>query len=230
MCKNCDHIFSKKFNLDRHIKTTHNGEKEFSCAKCSKNFGQKGHKDRHMELIHGGIHFSSFKCLFYKKYFLHSLSIGVPPKKFFLDQTKGFGRWTRIWPFVLKFEASVARYEALLTRFRNFVVFKSFDILLRFFNTCDIFTRNKRKIIDFIITVQFIMPFTVVFKLKPYFNGSLIYEQKEISKEFIVIVAAFKRTQMIIFSLKLSHILCTDASHWKQMPNSCNTLRMRLSK
>ncbi len=61
ICDNCGHTFSRKFNLQRHIKTRCNKnaiivndtkrlrEKKHCCEQCGKNFANKQNKNRHIK-------------------------------------------------------------------------------------------------------------------------------------------------------------------------------------
>ena len=47
----CGKTFSKKFNLNTHLKI-HRGEKSFSCNQCKMTFSQKHHLKKHEIAIH----------------------------------------------------------------------------------------------------------------------------------------------------------------------------------
>lgn len=48
VCQHCNKTFNLKQNLNRHISTIHDEQKEsFACSKCEKTFKQKSNRDRH---------------------------------------------------------------------------------------------------------------------------------------------------------------------------------------
>lgn len=57
-CHSCPKKFTKKFNLDGHLRT-HDGTKPFECGSCDKSFTRKSDRDRH-EKGHGDKKFACF--------------------------------------------------------------------------------------------------------------------------------------------------------------------------
>ena len=53
-CQVCYKIFTQKSDLNRHIKSVHQGEKPYPCADCGKDFSQKVHLIQHMRCVHKG--------------------------------------------------------------------------------------------------------------------------------------------------------------------------------
>ena len=54
------HYAALKGNLDKHMKSIHEGKKPFECNVCYTAFSQKGDLKRHIESVHGGK--KPFKC------------------------------------------------------------------------------------------------------------------------------------------------------------------------
>ena len=46
-CKHCSKVFTKKGNLNRHIRHVHNKEKKHACGVCQKKFSRKQHREYH---------------------------------------------------------------------------------------------------------------------------------------------------------------------------------------
>ena len=59
-CLECQYSTDKKFDLNRHVKTVHKGQKDFKCDECGKSFGQVVHLKRHVYTVHQGQ--KDFKC------------------------------------------------------------------------------------------------------------------------------------------------------------------------
>ena len=59
-CSKCAMEFGCQNNLTSHIKIVHESKKGFQCSKCSKQFGHKRHLNYHMKYIHDVK--SVFKC------------------------------------------------------------------------------------------------------------------------------------------------------------------------
>ena len=53
-CHLCDHVSSRRYNLNTHVKT-HDKErvKEFGCPECPKRFDRRHDRDRHLGTVHG---------------------------------------------------------------------------------------------------------------------------------------------------------------------------------
>ena len=55
ICHLCGSQFKKKRNLDQHIHTVHEGNKDFKCESCGKDFALMGTLNQHKKLVHEGI-------------------------------------------------------------------------------------------------------------------------------------------------------------------------------
>ena len=53
-CNLCDHSFTEKGSLNRHIKASHEGMKPFKCNICDTSFAQKGNLNNHFLSVHEG--------------------------------------------------------------------------------------------------------------------------------------------------------------------------------
>ena len=59
-CHICEKTFSKKSNLNTHIRTVHEEIKVFECARCGRRFPALGDMERHVSSVHDKI--KPFKC------------------------------------------------------------------------------------------------------------------------------------------------------------------------
>ena len=53
-CKTCGKSFSRSGELKKHIKTIHEGQRNYKCDFCGKSFTTSGHLKRHIKTIHKG--------------------------------------------------------------------------------------------------------------------------------------------------------------------------------
>ena len=60
MCNICDYETAYKSMLQKHIKSVHEGIKEFKCHKCPYETVQSHHLKKHIETVHEGI--KPFNC------------------------------------------------------------------------------------------------------------------------------------------------------------------------
>ena len=59
-CDSCGRSFTRADHLRGHIKTIHEGHKDFKCESCGKSFTQAGHVRRHIKTVHEGC--KNVKC------------------------------------------------------------------------------------------------------------------------------------------------------------------------
>lgn len=64
-CELCQKMFSEPANLKRHIMCVHDKQKPYQCSVCNKAFGQKGDMEIHTDTVHGNLkpHACSFCSL-----------------------------------------------------------------------------------------------------------------------------------------------------------------------
>ena len=62
LCNICDYSSIRKYDMERHIETVHEGIKSFQCNVCGYKTGHKSHLNRHVEGVHEKI--KPFKCDF----------------------------------------------------------------------------------------------------------------------------------------------------------------------
>ena len=62
LCNICDYSSIRKYDMERHIETVHEGIKSFQCNVCAYKTGHKSHLNRHVEGVHEKI--KPFKCDF----------------------------------------------------------------------------------------------------------------------------------------------------------------------
>lgn len=51
-CGKCPSSFSRKFDLEKHVLTVHDGSRPWACTLCENAFGQKHHLSRHIGAVH----------------------------------------------------------------------------------------------------------------------------------------------------------------------------------
>ena len=51
-CENCRKTFSRKYNLDQHIKSVHEGIRNYKCEFCDRSFSHAQSLDRHRFSVH----------------------------------------------------------------------------------------------------------------------------------------------------------------------------------
>ena len=67
ICDFCNKAYSRKDNLNNHVKTVHQKLKKFNCTECGKKFGERGILKKHMESVHEKV--KKFPCNWCKKLF-----------------------------------------------------------------------------------------------------------------------------------------------------------------
>ena len=66
-CEICKKSFTRKQNVEKHVKTVHENMKDFECNPCEKRFSLKNHLETHFKLVHEKI--KAYKCSFCAKSF-----------------------------------------------------------------------------------------------------------------------------------------------------------------
>ena len=51
-CDSCEKSFSQRQHLKTHIRSVHEGYKDYKCDSCGKLFSQAGHLKTHSNLVH----------------------------------------------------------------------------------------------------------------------------------------------------------------------------------
>ena len=59
-CDSCDKSFTLGSNLKRHFRIVHEGQKDYKCVSCEKSFITRSHFKRHFQSVHEGR--KEFKC------------------------------------------------------------------------------------------------------------------------------------------------------------------------
>lgn len=83
-CNQCNKSFSRKDNLNTHIKSVHLKEKKYHCDQCDKSFGQKSKLNVHIKTVH--LKQKEFNCKYCDKSFGQKCNLKVHIKTVHLKQ------------------------------------------------------------------------------------------------------------------------------------------------
>ena len=72
-CDSCGKTFTESGNMHKHIRTIHEGQRNYKCDSCGKLFNRTENLKKHIETIHGGQ--SNKKCEFCGKLFFNPLKL-----------------------------------------------------------------------------------------------------------------------------------------------------------